>query len=1726
MSLTTRVSSKSSLGTVGSIENSGGEGQQQVRVKLPKLEMRKFTGKVEDWQEIWDSFRSAVHNNPGIAKIHKFKYLRSYLEEPARRVIAGLTLTDANYDAAVEILENRFAKPALIKRVHITQLMNLAPVFNERNIGRLCHLLDDIETHFRGLEALKVDKESYSCIVVPVLMDKIPEQIRMNMIRFGGDYLTWTLDEMLDAFAKEVEIKESHFSVFKNRQQKEWTGGNLTRPVQQNQKEKMGTASALFTQHQHFEAKKCPFCYQDHDPEDCKDCSTSDERKKILCKFSRCFLCFKKGHRSFQCRSKSRCSYCKGKHNSLICTHNITNAARQTQQLGTQAQPLNPEAESLTGSISSCSVSCGEQVALQTALARVEGKEKSRVRVLYDSGSQKTFISAKVVNKLDLKPLREEMLAIKKFGESEPEIKKREVYKVTLAPLKGNGEGVKVEAFVVDEISTIHNIHVETIKKDYAHLCNVYFSDVCRSEDILEIDVLIGSNYLWSFQLGEVIRGGQQEPVAVKTLLGWCLSGPVASKSVCFNSDALVSLVIEPTPAGREEILDVNKNLNRLWDLETVGVRIDNDIHQKIIDNISFDGQRYSVGLPWKTGHEPVPSNYGNAMVRLKSQLKKLHRTPEVLKQYDSIIHDQLKDGIIEKVPGDLQVSKVSYLPHQPVVRENAETTKVRIVYDASCKDRSTNTSLNDCLHVGPPLTPLMFDILIRFREQPVVLVGDIEKAFLNIKVHAEDRDCLRFLWVRDIHAKKPDIVVYRFNRVVFEVNSSPFLLNAVIRHHINQYKDVDPQFVECLINSFFVDDLVTSCRDSETAYLLYENAKGRMSNGGFKLHKWKTNDNLLAEQIKRNEGEVKVSESSEEKSFKLEDNKSKVLGLMWDSRCDKLEFNIGKIAEDASLVAPTKRGILSGLATVYDPLGLISPLSVPPRVLFQELCLSKLDWDSSLNPEQVARWEKWIDELKKARVIEAPRCILPRVEGQVVRVSLHGFGDASKKAYCAAVYLVIETADSIHSRLLCSKTRIAPLKVLSIPRLELMAAKILTTLITTVLNALSKQTVVDEVRYWSDSMTVLYWLHNRGDWKTFVHHRVEEILKSSTKSQWGHVSGNENPADLGSRGVPASELKDSKLWWEGPKWLSGDRECWPTNFQVRESVEVSEERKKTAIAMTVTEELTGLSQVVDINRFSKLDKLLRVTAYVKRFLRNLKEKVNGREVNKDRLSVQEIENAEIEWIKAAQKTLKSHPDYRKYKEQLCVIEQNEILVCQGRLEYSELDPSAKNPILLPKNHRFTELVVIDCHEKVHHCKVNATLAELRSRYWVTKGRQFVTKVIRKYFICRKLEGKPYSLPKIAPLPELRVKEAPPFSRIGVDFAGPLYCKGEKKSTKKVYIALFSCCVTRAIHLEVTEDLSACSFLNAFKRFCSRRGTPSLIVSDNAKTFKSTDKLLKLLFSDQGVSEDMESRRIKWQFNLPRCPWAGGLFERMVRSVKGCLRKVLRNAKLSLDELHTMLTEIECTLNSRPLTYQYEDGEVLTPSHLIYGRRFSPFSESWSSDLDKALTADRLTKRVLFLRRKLIHFWKRWKREYLVNLREQHRMKEFPSNVVAKGDIVLLEDDNTKRIQWKMGVVEQLITGKDGQVRGVEVRILSQGKTHVLRRPIQKIYPLEIPGVSVDKKSSSEIGDQKGEMEAKRERQMEDKNEESERTDGGSARPPRAAAGIARCKTRLMLDHA
>ena len=263
------------------------------------------------------------------------------------------------------------------------------------------------------------------------------------------------------------------------------------------------------------------------------------------------------------------------------------------------------------------------------------------------------------------------------------------------------------------------------------------------------------------------------------------LSGPLKKKkSDSERQEVTVNF------AAHEGAVTVGDSLEgavgKLWDLESLGIKASDVVHELFESDISFIDGRYSVKLPWKqSSHNPLPSNYANSLSRMKRQIKRLKREPEVLEEYDSIIKDQLSSGIIERVTDLEGACKVHYLPHQAVIRKDAETTKLRIVYDASAKEGKNGTSLNDCLHTGPSLNPLLFEILVRFRENRVALVGDIEKAFLHIAVDVNDRDCLRFLWVDEARDSNSNVVVYRYCRVVFGLNATPFLLNGTIRHHL-----------------------------------------------------------------------------------------------------------------------------------------------------------------------------------------------------------------------------------------------------------------------------------------------------------------------------------------------------------------------------------------------------------------------------------------------------------------------------------------------------------------------------------------------------------------------------------------------------------------------------------------------------------------------------------------------------------------------------------------------------------------------------------------------------------------------------------------------------------------------------------------------------------------------------------------------------------------------------
>ena len=769
------------------------------------------------------------------------------------------------------------------------------------------------------------------------------------------------------------------------------------------------------------------------------------------------------------------------------------------------------------------------------------------------------------------------------------------------------------------------------------------------------------------------------------------------------------------------------------------------------------------------------------------------------------------------------------------------------------------------------------------------------------------------------------------------------------------------------------------------------------------------------------------------------------------------------------------------------------------------------------------------ISGIRGAYKIAIPRCFLEGILQRVEAYTLQGFCDASNKAYGAVVYLQIMTSTGNLTRFIASKTRVAPLRKQTIPRLELLSALLLSRLMVSITRSLESILTLSEPTCYTDSKVALYWiLGTSKEWKQFVQNRVTEIRKCISPSHWKHCAGKDNPADLPSRGLSLPDLSLSQLWSEGPEWLNDDiSEIHLDDITIPEEC-VTELRGTESYNLLVTEERKGLSEIIDCQRYSNINRLLGVTAYVLRIMNNIRQTTdkNGKVHTSITLSANEISSAKTLWIKEVQKKLTASKNFETWKRQFGLFTDAEGLWrCGGRLSNAEIPYSTKHPILLLKDHHFTTLVILRAHKRVSHNGVRETLTELRSIYWIIRGRSAVKSIIRQCTVCLRYEGKPYTATHPPPLPEFRVRERPPFSYTGVDFAGPLHVKERgNNGTSKVWICLYTCCVVRAVHLDIIPNLTTSAFLRSFKRFTARRGLPQRLISDNAKTFTAAAELIKATTVDEEVQGYLAGVGVEWQFNLEKAPWWGGIFERMVQSTKRCLRKIVGRSRLNYDELLTVVIEVEAIINSRPLSYVSSDDleEPLTPSHFLTGRRLLSFPDrlchGHDNDEDYVTTHEGLTRRLKHLNTVLNQFRKKWHQEYLLELREGHRYgkRSTDKSPISVGTIVLVHDDKPRGF-WRTARVNQLITGKDGLVRGAVVRITS-GKDRVteLQRPIQLLFPLKVDCCESQLKETDQDGEEENSEDV-----TTNHSETSSSKDVGNltvGRPLRAAAEQAREK--------
>ena len=1096
-----------------------------------------------------------------------------------------------------------------------------------------------------------------------------------------------------------------------------------------------------------------------------------------------------------------------------------------------------------------------------------------------------------------------------------------------------------------------------------------------------------------------------------------------------------------------------------------------------------FVEDRYQVGLTFKTQPSGLNNNRHVAAKQFQQQERRFVREPNYGEGYRNAMQELIESGDVELCPTPLPDGNGYFLPHSCVTREDKATTKVRIVFNGSSKSKG-NFSLNDFLHTGPNANHDILSILLAFRQRPVAVSADVRKMYLNIQIREEDRDYLRFLWRP---SSEEPVREYRFVSLPFGIRDAPFVAQETVEEHVQQYEQQNPEAVKMLVEQRYMDDIFGSVENSTEGRTIVTSMRNIMLEGGFHLVKWLSNDPSVVDAVPEEDRlprSVTIGNGGEHE----ESDSIKALGVKWTIDDDELSVQPGGRVNEEGI---TKRVVASNIAMIFDPLQISLPFLVDGKRILQDiwvlhsdeaaeaksngatpqdiLNLRKRQWDQPLPKDLAQEFITWRDQIPHLEHLKVPRCVVDK-DRKVTSRQIHVFSDASPNACGAAAYFRATYESGPPTvRLLCAKSKVAPRDLRhNVPRLELLGALIGTRLATTIQKSLNLR-LGENISYhfWCDSSVALCWIQGGPHkWVPWVSNRVLEIITTFPKSLFKHVSGTENPADLTTKGIPAKDCPNHSLWLHGPTWLSEDPSVWPDrkfhlNDDDQEAVtkEVYRPRKPlmpismlAAMSDAKTDILLGM-----VSKFSHLKTLLRTEA-----LFRMKERGGGLPTITDVNMIQSLCN----FVQAVQQeayadvyaALVNEEEYNakwKHQDMNVIIGNDSLLRVKGRFpDNSNLEA----PLLLPHDHHLTKLIVRDIHHTHMHAGPEWTLSFFMRKFWCPKARRTIKSILRQCTLCTRFKGKTIEQ-VMAPLPRFRVEpETRPFSLISVDYAGPLMAVDKGVETK-TYILILTCMCLRAVHLELVEDMSTEKFISALRRFMARRGRPQVIYSDNARSFKLAAKELgafNKILNDRLLPPRLRDDGIKWVFNAPKAPWWGALHERMVRSVKECLRAALFKSRLDFDGIRTALVEAEGVVNSRPLGNASDDPSdprPVTPADLVQG--YNPVEPPFHGDLvELNLPSMKLRwRRRLHLQRVMMH---RFVKDYVASLRPRQRWYQNKDNVRV-GELVLVSGPG-KRLTWPLAMIVEVHEGRDGRIRAVTLRT----KEGVLTRPVQRLVPLEL----------------------------------------------------------------
>ncbi|XP_067305911.1 uncharacterized protein [Pseudorasbora parva] len=940
----------------------------------------------------------------------------------------------------------------------------------------------------------------------------------------------------------------------------------------------------------------------------------------------------------------------------------------------------------------------------------------------------------------------------------------------------------------------------------------------------------------------------------------------------------------------------------------------------------------------------------------------------------------------------------------------------------------------------------------------------DVEKMFHQFHVKPEHQDYLRFLWWENGDLESPPSI-FRMKVHLFGAASSPGCANFGLKHLAAQGQDrFNPSTVKFIQRNFYVDDgLVCATSDAEAIQLIKE-ARELCSTGKLRLHKFISNSKEVMKSIPMDE----CAESVKDIDMALgEPLMERALGVQWCVSSDDFQFRV-TVKEHPN----TRRGVLSTVASIYDPLGFVAPFILRGKQILQQLCRDKVTWDEPLPQELRAQWEIWLQDLRNLSDVRIRRCYIPDNFKDVKQYELHHFADASVIGYGECTYLrAVDVKGDVHCTLVMGKARVAPTKVTTVPRLELSAAVIAARISVMLRNELEIEGLQEH--FWTDSKVVLGYINNDARrFHVFVANRIQRIKSTTDPAQWHFVRSEDNPADHASRGLSAEQLVASN-WFTGPDFL-WERELPRGDVMVGEVYDDDPELRKGLVLCTkVREKRTLLDR---LTKFSDWKRAVKAIALLKRHAKQIKgtkDKVSGA------TSIEERQEAELFIIKLVQREafsseirgIKQGKEVKpkdKLNKLSPFVDEHGVLRVGGRLSRSVLHPHVKHPAIVPNKSHVSSLLIKHYHERVHHQGRGITANELRSNgVWVIGCSSAVSSHIYKCTTCRRYRRNTQD-PKMADLPEERMEMTPPFTYCGIDCFGPFYVKEARKELKK-YGLIFTCMCSRAIHIEMLDDLTTDAFINALRGFIAIRGHVRQLRCDQGTNFVGARGEFMNAMKNMD-HEQLKEYGCEFIMNFPSSSHMGGVWERQIRTIRSILTAMLDQSAKRLDStsLRTFLYEVMAIINSRPLTVEHLNDptslEPLTPNHILMMKSkiiSPPPGEFVSQDL----YLRKRWRQVQFLANE---FWTRWKKEYLLNLQQRQIWQKEKRNTKVN-DIVILQEDSSPRNQWRLARVTEVYPSSDGKVRKVKLLISdstldSQGrrisKPVYLDRPVQKTVVL------------------------------------------------------------------